>query len=75
MSGIAVNDIVQINPMGHESNFWPGNLLVVTEVMPWGVQGYCRTEQGRAYLRLKHEQFEKVGRLAWVDAPADDGAA
>lgn len=74
MSDIAVNDIVQINPTGHTSNFWPGNLLVVTEVMPWGVQGYCRTEQGRAYKRLKFDQIEKVGTLAWVDAPADASA-
>lgn len=64
---IEVNDIVQISPeVNHQGGFWAGNLLVVTEVKSWGVQGYCRTEKGEAYIRLKHGQFEKVGRLAWV---------
>jgi len=64
---IEVNDIVQISPeVNHQGGFWAGNLLVVTEVKSWGVQGYCRTEGGEAYIRLKHGQFEKVGRLAWV---------
>jgi hypothetical protein len=64
---IEINDIVQISPeVNHQCGFWAGNLLVVTEVKSWGVQGYCRTEGGNAQIRLKTGQFEKVGRLAWV---------
>jgi hypothetical protein len=64
---IEVNDIVQISPeVNHQEGFWAGNLLIVTEVKSWGVQGYCRVQGGEAYIRLKTGQFEKVGRLAWV---------
>lgn len=66
---VQVNDIVQINPeINHHNGFWAGNLMVVTEVKSWGIQGYCRTEEGNAYLRLAHGQYEKVGHLVWVDA-------
>jgi hypothetical protein len=64
---IEINDIVQISPeIEHHDGFWAGNLLVVTEVKTWGVQGYCRTEKGQAFLRLKHGSFERVGRLVWA---------
>ena len=64
---IKVNDIVQISPeVDHQGGFWAGNLLVVTEVHKWGVQGFCRTPEGNAYIRLKFDQIEKVGRLVWV---------
>jgi hypothetical protein len=37
---IEINDIVQISPeVNHQCGFWAGNLLVVTEVKSWGVQG------------------------------------
>lgn len=62
---IEVNDIVQISSeINHQDGFWAGNLCIVTEVKSWGVQGYCRTEGGNAYIRLKTGQFEKVGRIA-----------
>ena len=61
---IEVNDIVQISlEINHHDGFWAGNLLIVTKVESWGVQGYCRTEGGNAYIRLKTGQFEKVGSL------------
>lgn len=64
---IKANDIVQISPeVDHQGGFWAGNLLVVTEVHEWGVQGFCRGTEGYAYIRLKFDQIEKVGRLAWV---------
>ena len=69
---VEVNDIVQISPeIDHQGGFWAGNLLTVTEVKSWGVQGYCRTTEGEAYIRLKHGQFERVGRLAWIAASED----
>lgn len=64
---VQVNDIVQISPeVNHHDGFWAGNLLVVTEVESWGVQGYCRTPEGYAYMRLKTDQYEKVGTLVWA---------
>jgi hypothetical protein len=69
LMNIEVNDIVQVSPeVNHQGGFWAGNLLVVTEVKSWGVQGYCRTESANVYIRLKTGQFEKVGRLAWVES-------
>lgn len=64
---IEVNDIVQISQeINHHDGFWAGNLLIVTEVKSWGVQGYCRTLEGKAYIRLKIGTYEKVGRLVQI---------
>lgn len=66
MDDIKVFDIVQISPeVKHQNGFWAGNLLVVTEVKDWGVQGFCRTPEGNAYIRLTKHQFEKIGTLVW----------
>lgn len=65
-------DVVQINP-DHEN--FPGFLLVVTEPKSFGAQGYLLSEyefhatrlQGVAYLRVKFEEIEFVGKIFWMN--------
>jgi len=69
---VQVNDVVQISPeVDHHDGFWAGNLLVVTEVFSWGVQGYCRATDGKAFLRLNFQQFEKIGQLVWIEESSE----
>jgi len=65
---IREGDIVQVNP---EREMFGGCMVVVTEVKPWGIQGYVQNagQDGQAYIRLKHEDFEHTGGQAvWVVA-------
>lgn len=65
-------DVVQICPT-HEK--FPGFLLVVTEPKSFGCQGYLLSEyqfdavkfQGVAYLRVKFEEIEYVGKISWMN--------
>lgn len=62
-------DIVQITD---ESHSWFPCLIIVTEQKSWGVQGYMSIPtndaepNGNAFIRLKHEQVEKVGKAVFV---------
>lgn len=65
-------DIVQIVD---EKHHWFPALLVVTEDKGWGVMGYhvvCTNDRdepnGQAYIRIKNEQIELVGRAVIVRA-------
>lgn len=69
------HDIVQIVDSTH---VWFPCLLIVSEVKSWGIQGFCliptsndgSESPGSAYLRVKFDQIEKVGRA--VVAPRDE---
>lgn len=74
---LAVNDVVQIAP---EASDWAGGCFaIVTEVKSWGMQGFVQVppmkrnepegEQtgGRAFIRLKSDQFVRIGRAEWSD--------
>ena len=62
-----IGDIIQIT---NETHPWYPCLLIVDEVKMWGVQAYCIVPQsndgsepvGRAYNRIKNEDFVKVGK-------------
>jgi hypothetical protein len=59
------NTIVQIVP----EHRWAGCLVVVTELKPWGIQGFVQIPmQGQAYIRLEHKEYEVVGQAAFVIA-------
>lgn len=66
-----VGDIVQIKP---DHKGFPGQLLVVTDPKSWGCQGrlytdlemICTRYKGRAYLRVKWEDIEYVGKCEWI---------
>jgi hypothetical protein len=71
------DDIVQITDEAHH---WFPALLVVSEIKgDWGLMGYCivvnndpATPNGQAFIRIKNEQVELVGRAIIVNAPYED---
>lgn len=70
---LQVGDLVQINP----EHIFGGMLLVITEVVNWGCEGYLMSSynfdatrfEGKAYLRCKWNDIEFVGRMYWIDNP------
>lgn len=71
--GIAVGDIVQLNPENTSNRAFAGCLLVVTEVKSWGVQGFVQAlgtrenAGGQAYYRAATGTFEKTnGKVVWT---------
>lgn len=59
-------EIVQVNP---EREMFGGCMVVVTEVKPWGIQGYVQSAgvQGQQYIRLQTEEFQPTGgKAVWV---------
>ena len=65
---VEAGDIVQITSEAHH---WFGALIVVTEPKGFGCQGFAAVPDGegnnfdgQAYIRLKTEDFAKVGRSA-----------
>lgn len=71
MSEVEENDIVQITDNSHH---WFPSLIVVTELKSFGIMGFCfipandGTPAGQAYIRLRSEQYERVGRATMVPA-------
>lgn len=66
----AINgDIVQIVDENHH---WFPSLVVVTELKAFGIQGFVfiphndGTPAGQAFIRLKREQYERVGTAVIV---------
>jgi|HubBroStandDraft_3_1064219.scaffolds.fasta_scaffold04924_7 hypothetical protein len=58
-------DVVQIDP-AHDEVFG-GCFLIVTEVKPWGVQGYVQVPgKGQAYYRCEYENCHLIGRAEWI---------
>ena len=60
---IEIGDIVQVDP-GVET--FGGCMVVVTEVKPWGIQGYVQSAgvEGQQYIRLEFQNFELTGGKA-----------
>ena len=73
-------DIVQISPKIEHR--WGGFLCVVDEPKSFGCQGYLLhwrdfeavriKATGKAYVRLKFEDIEYVGRMEWVHHDKDN---
>lgn len=82
-------DVVQINPETVGNKAFTACMLVVEKTMPWGCQGYVQalgesrdSGGGLAYMRLRWDQMEFVGRAVWTcewnpapDADSGKGAA
>jgi len=66
-----IGDVVQISPE-QRSKMFGGCMMIVTEPKPWGAQGFIQgfgiedTIGGRAYVRIKFEDMELVGRAQWI---------
>ena len=60
---IEVGDIVQVDP---SKEVFGGCLVVVTEVKPWGIQGYVQSAgvEGQQYIRLECQDYETTGGKA-----------
>ena len=58
--------IVQLNPHTTRNRMFAGCLMVVTELKPWGAQGYVQAlgedghPGGQAYYRAKWEEMEEL---------------
>lgn len=66
---IEPGQIVQVRP---DAPAWGACLVIVTEVKPWGVQGFTPMppDGGMAFIRLKTEDFEPTGGVAvWSCEP------
>jgi hypothetical protein len=64
------NQIVQVT---NEKHHWYPALVVVDEVKSWGIQGYSHIpHQGQAYIRLKNEDIEVVGKAIIVTQKSED---
>jgi hypothetical protein len=62
------HDVVQIVP----EHGWGGCYLHVTELKDWGVMGFVKIPlQGNAYIRIKHDEYEKIGSAVFV--PIEEG--
>lgn len=63
---IEVSDIVQVDPF---NDVFGGCMVVVTEVKPWGIQGYVQSAgvEGQQYIRLEWQNFEATGgKAVWM---------
>lgn len=67
---IKKNDVIQINESIPD---WTGCLMIVREVKDWGVMAGMRVPmQGTTYLRVKHDQYERIGTAVFVERGDDD---
>lgn len=70
MRRVKVNDVIQCN---EKTNIWEGCLMIVEEVKEWGVlAGLKIPNQGTAYLRLKHDQYELIGKAVLVPQKSEE---
>lgn len=66
-----VNDVVQLDPHCTANPMFGGCMLIVTDVAPWGVQGYVQglgeggEIGGMAGYRAQTGTFEYVGKSVW----------
>lgn len=66
MEKVKKNDVIQINEK-FKGPGWIGCLMIVDEVKSWGVQAYLHVPmQGDAYLRIKHGEYDVIGKAAMV---------
>lgn len=67
-----IGAVLQIAPA--HSEMFGSCFLQVTEVKPWGVQGFVRVPGGgNAFVRVKWEHLEVIGMAVWVDETTAQG--
>lgn len=74
MSTVQIGDIVQLDPEKTENRMFAACLMVVSELKPWGVQGYVQglgeggEPGGQAYYRAQWGTFEPCvgGKAVWL---------
>ena len=69
---VSKNDVIQVVE-GVGNGSWTGCLMIVDEVKDWGVIAYLHVPmQGDAYLRLKHGEYEVIGKAVLVACSEDE---
>ena len=69
---LPIGAVLQISP-DHGETF-AACFLQVTEVKPWGVQGFVRVPGGgNAFVRVRWEHLEPIGMAVWVDDATANG--
>ena len=72
MPNVSVNDVIQVNDAVKNSQ-WTGCLMIVDEVKDWGVLAYLHIPmQGNAYLRLRHNEYEIIGRAVFASKSSEE---
>lgn len=67
---IKVGDVIQANENARD---WCGCLLIVTEVKTQGVQAGMKIPyRGTTYIRLKEDQYERIGEAVLVESDEDE---
>lgn len=75
---IEENMVVQLDPDNTGNPMFAGCFMVVTEVKPWGVQGYVQAlgedgnPGGQAYYRAMFGTFQPIGMAEWAIARDSD---
>ena len=69
-------DVFQINQK-HGREGWIGAFVLATEIKPWGIQGFVAhiesdDEQRSAFIRLKWEEIEFIGRAVLIPQSVAD---
>ena len=68
-----IGAVLQISPEYSET--FGACFMQVTEVKPWGAQGFVRVPGGgNAFVRVKWEHLEVIGMAAWMDETTARGA-
>jgi hypothetical protein len=69
---LKVSDVVQLNPDTVRNKAFAGCMMVVTEPLNWGAQGYVQGIGDRAkcggqyHYRATWEEMEYVGIAMWI---------
>lgn len=76
VAGYRPGDVFQINER-HGRAGWIGALVMGTKIKAWGIQGFVshvesHDKQARAYIRLKWEELDYIGRAPLI--PQDEGS-
>ena len=67
---LEIGDVVQINPEAYKDGMFSACFMLVTEPKTWGAMGFIlcpeSPEPGAAYLRVKFENMEYIGKAKWI---------
>jgi hypothetical protein len=69
---ISVGDVVQIDPSSKEFPMFAGFFLLVTKMLPNGVEAYylcynqSRLSSIKGYLKVGFNEIERVGQAPWA---------
>lgn len=69
---VAIGDVIQISPESDVNPVFGGKLALVEEVRGWGVVAFVDTFEGKAYIRLRSDQFERIGLAPFLPPDVEE---